>query len=391
MTSLKWMAYHRTRTERPSVPSFAKRCNPSSLSGEISASFSPMIGAMGFQAVAARPSQVRQAFTMVELLVVMTVIGVMLALAITAVQSARESARQMQCQSHLRQLGLAAHHFESMKRSLPSGGWGFQWPGYLDVNSPAGQPGGWTHALLPFMEQTALYELGNYQGPQVQRDRDLSRRVTTPVPIYTCPSRRGGEPQPFDPGCASCSLPVGASVPLEFTTRCDYAANVGDGAPEMSEIDSWPVNYWGPPSVAAATQLVRTGHWPQPPKDWTGLMWLGRGVRFAEITDGTSHVFLFGEKHVMSTAYGTGQDWGDNEPLYSGFNNDSHRSTNRYWPLMRDQATAMSIGSFGAAHIAGANFVMADGSVHLVSYSVDQEIYSSLGNRRDGKAMEVPN
>jgi prepilin-type N-terminal cleavage/methylation domain-containing protein/prepilin-type processing-associated H-X9-DG protein len=308
-------------------------------------------------------------FTLVELLVVIGIIGVIVGLLLPAVQAVREAARRMQCQSHLKQLGLAAMNFESAHRRFPSGGWGYQWQGYADVSSAAGQPGSWTFSLLPYVEQDSLYQLGGLSTSEAQRDQDLRRRVSSPVPIYTCPSRRGGETIVFDPSCSSCSQPIGMSTSLHGSVRCDYAVNIGDGAPDMTQLNTWPLDFWGPATVAAANQLSRTGGWPQPPADWSGISWLVRGVKLAELTDGTSKVFLFGEKYVMRDAYSTGTDWGDNEPLYGGFNNDNHRSTHPHWPLMRDQRGVMSIGSFGSAHSSGSNFVLADGSVQYWSQS----------------------
>ncbi|MFN7291872.1 MAG: DUF1559 domain-containing protein [Pirellula sp.] len=94
-----------------------------------------------------------------------------------------------------------------------------------------------------------------------------------------------------------------------------------------------------------------------------------------------------GEKHMSRENYNTGRDWGDNEPLFGGFNNDNHRSVHPFWPLMRDRRGEMSIGSFGSAHSAGVNFVMCDGSVQLVPYTIDVRVYRNLGNRRDGNVM----
>jgi hypothetical protein len=93
------------------------------------------------------------------LLVVISIIGVVVGLLLPAVQAAREAARRMQCQSHLKQLGLAALNFDSAHRRFPSGGWGYQWQGFADVSSLAGQPGSWTFSLLPFVEQDSLYHL----------------------------------------------------------------------------------------------------------------------------------------------------------------------------------------------------------------------------------------
>lgn len=330
------------------------------------------------------------AFTLVELLVVIAIIGVLIGLLLPAVQAAREAARRMQCQSHLKQLGLAAHNFESSHRRFPSGGWGYQWQGFADISSAAGQPGSWTYSLLPFLEQTSLYQLGSYRGSDAARDQALRQRVNSPVPIYNCPSRRGGEAIPFDPSCPSCPRPIGVTSALQTSARCDYAANAGDGAPDPAQLQSWPLDFWGPADLAEANELTRQRRWPRRPSDWTGVSWLRRGVSLAEITDGTSHTFLFGEKYVMRDAYASGTDWGDNEPLYGGFNNDNHRSTHPRWPLMQDQRGLMSIGSFGSAHTSGANFVLADGSMHQISFSVDPQVYRYLGNRRDGRTVEVP-
>lgn len=336
-----------------------------------------------------RPTS-RRGVTLVELLVVLAVIGLLVGLLVPAVQAAREAARGMQCQSNLKQLGLAASNFESAQRRFPSGGWGYQWQGFSDVSALAGQPGSWTFALLPYLEQTSLYRMGSVSSPPAQRDEQLRLRLSTSVPIYTCPSRRGGEMIPFDPDCPTCSQPIGIVGSLNASPRVDYAVNAGDGAPNPAQLFAWPLYFGGPTDVAHADHLTRTNGWPATPSDWTGISWLLRGVRMAELTDGSSSTILFGEKYMSQDAYQTGTDWGDNEPLYSGFNNDNHRSTHPHWPLMQDTRETMSIGSFGSAHSGGANFVLADGSVHKISYTIDTTIYRYLGNRRDGQMAEVP-
>ncbi len=332
----------------------------------------------------------RGAFTLVELLVVISIIGVMMALLLTAVQAAREAARRMQCQSHLKQLGLAAHLFESSMKRFPAGGWGYQWPGYSDIQSPAGQPGSWTYTLLPYLEQTALHELGKYGDPDARRQADLQQRFLTPVPIYNCPSRRSGQPIPFDPTCSGCSLPRGATEPMTASVRGDYAVNIGDGVPSLHELLGWPFPYPGAGDGEEATGMFNRREWYNPPDDWSGISWLRHSVRIRDISDGTGNTFLFGEKHVVRSAYQTGTDWGDNEPLYGGFNNDNHRSTHPDWVYQRDHVNQMSFGSFGSAHSSGANFVMVDGSVHHLAYSIDSELFRCLGNRHDGQAIEIP-
>jgi prepilin-type processing-associated H-X9-DG protein len=295
----------------------------------------------------------------------------------------------MQCQSNLRQLGIAAMNFESARKRFPEGGWGFRWQGYADISSAAGQPGSWTFSLLPYLEQSSVYQLGSYQGSSSQRDLDLNIRSNTNIPTYVCPSRRVGRAKFFDPECDSCPLPYGKTTPLVVVSRADYAVNAGDGEPNTLPM-FWPLYFEGPKDLEAANQLTRTNAWPKTPADWTGISWLRRGVHLGELTDGTSHVFLFGEKHVMQSGYIKGTDLGDNEPMFSGFNNDNHRSTHPQWPLLHDLQDTMSVGSFGSAHSTGANFVLADGSVHQISFDIDARTYRKLGNRRDGVVVEVP-
>jgi prepilin-type N-terminal cleavage/methylation domain-containing protein len=100
----------------------------------------------------------RQAFTLVELLVVVAVIGMLVALLLPAVQAAREAARRTQCQNRLKQLGLAAHMFHDTHRRLP--------PGYLGPDEPIPVPPvsdfrqfvGTLPYLLPQMELSQVHD-----------------------------------------------------------------------------------------------------------------------------------------------------------------------------------------------------------------------------------------
>src|SRR5262245_9385622 len=100
------------------------------------------------------------AFTLVELLVVISVIAVLVGLLLPAVQQAREAARRMQCSNNLKQIGLGALNHESTHQYLPSGGWGHRWVGDADSGFGRSQPGGWVYSLLPYVEQSALHSRG---------------------------------------------------------------------------------------------------------------------------------------------------------------------------------------------------------------------------------------
>src|ERR1700678_1513849 len=92
-------------------------------------------------------------FTLVELLVVITIIGILVSLLLPAVQSAREQARMVECRNHVKQLGLGMLAHEAAMGYLPTGGWGFAWTGDPDCGTGLRQPGGWAYCILPYIDQ----------------------------------------------------------------------------------------------------------------------------------------------------------------------------------------------------------------------------------------------
>jgi prepilin-type N-terminal cleavage/methylation domain-containing protein/prepilin-type processing-associated H-X9-DG protein len=334
----------------------------------------------------------RFGFTLVELLVVIAIIGVLVGLLLSAVQAAREAARRMSCKNNLKQLSLATLNFESAHHRFPSGGWGYQWPGFPDIGGRNGQPGSWNYSILPFMEQGAIYELGHYGSPPSQLNSDLRKRMQSPVPLFNCPSRRGAELLDMDPLCLDCMNQRGLTGPIDRVARTDYAINAGDGAPDptLPELGNWPSTYAGPLTLAAATTLTNTNSWPRVPKDWTGISWLRQHVALSAITDGTSNTIMYGEKYICRNLYREGRDYGDNEMQYGGFNNDNHRSTHPIWPYRQDRNNVISVGSFGSAHSSGGNFAFCDGSVATLAYAIDPPLFRYLGNRLDGQTVERP-
>jgi len=168
----------------------------------------------------------KKGFTLVELLVVIAIIGILVSLLLPAVQSAREAARRMQCQNNLKQLGLASLVHEDAHKHFPSSGWGWRWTGNPNGGFGRKQPGGWIYNLLPFIEQSAIHDVGSgLSGTQL--NQALSLASQTPIGSLYCPTRRAAVAYPLvrngdlannATACRAGSCSVG---------RADYQANTG--------------------------------------------------------------------------------------------------------------------------------------------------------------------
>ncbi len=307
-----------------------------------------------------------RAFTLVELLVVITIIGILIALLLRAVQAAREAARQVQCKNHLKQQALACLNHEDKFGRFPTGGWGFTTIGDPDRDFGVDQPGGWQYNILPFLEQEALHDLGAGLTGSARVDA-FANRCATPLSMFACPSRRGAKARP---DFITYSYGVGN---LPWASKSDYAANGGDTA--RSTV-GYPASYAQAPSF----------NWPDRSM-MNGIVYMRSMIRFADIRDGASNTFLLGEKYLNPDCYETGTDPGDNENLFIGEDGDGVRYTGSLWPPMQDQS-GLSGWGFGSAHANGLHMAFCDGSVRMMNYSIDPETYRRLGNRDDGMAID---
>jgi len=157
----------------------------------------------------------------VELLVVISIIGVLVGLLLPAVQMAREAARGVECKNHLKQIGLAAQTHHDLYQQLPTNGWGYRWVGQVDRGFAQTQPGGWVFNVLPFVEQQALRELGIGPIPAAA-NAQMTQLLEMPVGVFHSPSRRGAELGKYLGRSALIN-----AVPPENVAKCDYAGNGG--------------------------------------------------------------------------------------------------------------------------------------------------------------------
>lgn len=261
----------------------------------------------------------RGAFTLVELLVVVGILGVLLALLLPAVQRVRETAARLQCANNLRQIGVAVHHYHHDHGCLPHNEEG--WPQYSPFT-----------ALLPYLEQDALFRL--YQ-PAVPPFEPINLPVTLrPLKVYLCPSMQ----VPFDPppGYASYVFCLGATYNWSLMPALRPLYGQPDGAFIYTE-----------------------------------------RLRLADIHDGTSHTLFAGESGFNLKNYpGPGQtsgftSWPLGYPV-TAFASAFHRLNHKQHTTVPSIACS-GLGAFRSDHSGGANFLFGDGSVRFLTDGINSD------------------
>jgi len=349
----------------------------------------------------------RPAFTLVELLVVIAIIGILVALLLPAIQSAREAARRSQCVNHLKQLSLGCVNHESTHKSYPSGGWGVNWVGDADLGSGEKQPGSWLYSVLPFVEEQALHDMPKDGQPTVMTPQQLQNAqamVFLPGPVsFHCPSRRPvqaylveGHHYKFAANAANNPAPVSFYVGIS-----DYAANGGDG-PYLESAGPENFDYmFKDPTWRLYTDSLGLQTLPNGNKKWfmTGVIFQCSEVGTKHIIDGTSKTYLIGERNVRANNYYRDQlnvgdsagdstvDGGDGVGWAWGFCSDTIRSGQK--PPLVDYPDVANKEVFGAAHPSAWHAAFADGHVEAVSYDIDLLVHKNNANRRDSGRTDI--
>jgi prepilin-type N-terminal cleavage/methylation domain-containing protein/prepilin-type processing-associated H-X9-DG protein len=256
----------------------------------------------------------RLAFTLMEVLVVIAIIGMLVALLFPAFQVLRESSRRAACANNLYQLAVAVKLHEEMHQIYPTGGWGADWVGDPDGGYRTRQPGGWGYNVLPYIEQKALREIGRGMSSAYKRIA-LTELLKTPIPSLNCPSRRPSIAYPYRGPSA-----LQNADPPTNVGKSDYA--ISD---QISSLKS--------EVTVAAIQRKR----------------------------GLSKMLLIGEKSVSQSHYDDGLGAGDMLSMYAGDSDDIRRSA---WGTPSGDVEGGT--EFGSAHSGGCNIVMCDGAVQFV-------------------------
>ena len=330
----------------------------------------------------------KPAFTLVELLVVIAIIGILIALLLPAVQAAREAARRMQCTSSLKQVGLAMLNYESNFGVLPPGG--------LEVPEAVVYGTSWWVRILPYIEAGTIsdrfdFSQGGWLGYNTKAAA-LLRDVQFPF-MY----------------CPSSTLPrkvlnseVGQVGYDQNVQSATYTGISGAADGNASNVFS-----------AKEVQAFTTGGWGST----GGILIEYRGIKMSEITDGTSNTIAIGEQSdylsprgkVPSTWTSSSSpcEFGDCRsdcghgfpmgPAPSSWSTDGRtfNLTCVYHPINYKSATGYGIpdncgpnSPIQSAHPGGANVAFADGSVQMLSETLDMQTLRCLATRNDG--LPVP-
>ncbi|MBN1393697.1 MAG: DUF1559 domain-containing protein [Pirellulales bacterium] len=303
-------------------------------------------------------------FTLVELLVVITIIGILIALLLPAVQAAREAARRLQCQNNLKQLSLALHNYHEAHCTLPYA------CDYRYTPARAGY-GTWVAMILPHIEQ------GNipYDYSKTNCDPANTVAVKTVIPILICPTDPasatpllGGRIQTFENPAGSMGLWYPASM---GPTR--------DGAVAGTSCVYCPEPF--PSYCCQGNQLGST----DPPGNFVGMFGrYPRSTAFAEVSDGLSNTIMLGETLPKQCTYNGAYNM--NFPIAG-----TTIPINIFEETIEGQDTLWYRGcGYKSLHPGGANFAMGDGSVHFFFETIDYRVYNNLGTRAGGEIAKVP-
>jgi prepilin-type N-terminal cleavage/methylation domain-containing protein len=339
----------------------------------------------------------RNAFTLIELLVVIAVIGVLIALLLPAIQTAREAARRVSCFNNLHQIGLGLHNHYSVHNEFPFGHIGYRgltkpspnigtaskssWqtpqgngsdPPAGCVNEDIGKESGWSLYILPFMEQMPIWDTYDDQL-WIDHPSNL-KAVQTSISTYLCPSTSIED---------SLTHPFGTVTGFKCA-RLHYAGLQSSICNNTSTAAKpfFPANFSFDDSSAAYHNGLN------------GMLYMQSNNTYGQhpvgdVPDGFSNTLAITEDVTYyDGAWASGRSIFQLS-LYHIYNSKGRIPVNSLH-LNNPKDSANTNNGFHAHHAAGLNSAFADGSAHFISDNTDAWVLRCWINRVDGEAVETP-
>lgn len=314
----------------------------------------------------------KHAFSLVELLVVVTIIGVLVALLLPAVQSAREAARRSECSSRVRQLSVALHSYAQTHDAFPPGcivsvGTHPEFDSWTEASAAGSRRHGtsWMLLLLPYIEQVNLHSGWDFTKNVVQN----AAVAQTDIAAFYCPSRRKKLRNKDSKRMLDDSWTGGGT---------DYGGCLGAGNGWSNESKSTDHHIF----AKSASQCWDNG-------SLIGIFSPNGATGFIDIKDGTSNTIMIGELQRLdgSESYRTSQDGWALGGVATLFTTAMNETGGTY------QIGGLNNNFFespGSDHPGGAHLGMADGSVHFIANGIDTLLFRNLGGMADGQPAQVP-
>lgn len=353
----------------------------------------------------------RRGFTLVELLVVIAIIGILVALLLPAINSAREAARKTTCINNLKQMALAVNAYAESKKRLPPGQ-------VVDTPATCSGSGGstgqrrtnWAIELLPYSDEKPLYS--QYDQQKLNTEEPNITVITNFIPYQTCPTDPNGRRRGQSAGGAGTLSKDIASSSYRGVFGRGYLTGTGHHQffndqqavsgtnPILRVSDRGPLflvarNHATASTTCAAAQLSK-----QP-------------IKASQITDGTSHTLLVGE-YVTTSELTRSAYWGHtyygvnlggiglpqncygnpfcNADSFAGqFDPDYYKCN----PAAQTPAgtpnaySGMCFQAFSGIHLGGAfNFANCDGSVRTYQNSMSVNVLAAMTTTNGGENVE---